>query len=320
MIESYEPGVQTVYVRNDNWVSGELPYFERVIYRIIPSASTRRALLERGDVDLSFDVPPRDAAELLDHENLVVTGVPIENFMWFMDMNVTIPPFDDVNVRRAISRALPYEDIYQAATYGRAARLFGGASTEPSTIDWPQPYPFSQDLEEARAILAQSSQPNGFDVTLYINLGLASWSEPMALLVQEGLGEIGINVTIEKIPGANWRAQMVQKNMPLSINDMGGWLNYPDYFFYWNYHSQNGVFNTMSYQDPVMDAYIDQARFASSDGEYRENILGFLGEAYRNVPRIPFFQSNLDVAHQSDIGGYQYWFHRQLDLRQLYRQ
>ena len=43
----------------------------------------------------------------------------------------------------------------------------------------------------------------------------------------------------------------------------------------------------------------------------------FVAIAYDEVPRVPLFQPLLDVAMQRNISGYQYWFHRQLDLRQL---
>ena len=98
---------------------------------------------------------------------------------------------------------------------------------------------------------------------------------------------------------------------------MGGWLNYPDYFFFWNFHSQNAVFNTMSYQDKEMDKYIDGARFATSTEEYEKNVKAFIKKAIDDSPRIPLFQENLDVAMQKNIDGYQYWFHRQIDYRQI---
>jgi peptide/nickel transport system substrate-binding protein len=148
-------------------------------------------------------------------------------------------------------------------------------------------------------------------------LGRATWAEPTALLVQDGLKKIGVDLTIEKVPGATWRAMEVQKNMPILINDMGGWLNYPDYFFFWNFHSQNAVFNTMSYQDKEMDKYIDGARFATSTEEYEKNVKAFIKKAIEDSPRIPLFQENLDVAMQKNIDGYQYWFHRQIDYRQI---
>jgi hypothetical protein len=52
------------------------------------------------------------------------------------------------------------------------------------------------------------------------------------------------------------------------LNRFGGWLNYPEYFFFWCYHGQNAVFNTMSYQNPLMDKLITNARFAESKPLY----------------------------------------------------
>lgn len=319
-VEKFEPGVQVVLSRFEKWRGGPLPKMERVVERVVPSASTRRAMIERGDVDVSFDLPPKDFAQLAKNPKVKVQGIPVENFMWFLDMNVTQPPFDNVDVRQAIAAAIPYESIFTSVAYGRAAKLYDGLNTVPQTIDWPQPYPYRTDMAKARALLAKAGYPNGFKTSLFYNLGLATWSEPIALQVQQSLRQLGIELTLEKIPGANWRGEMGKKSMPFLINDMGGWLNYPDYFFFWNYHSQNGVFNTMSYQNPEMDKYIDAARFSSDQSDYAANVKGFIGKAFADAPRIPLFQSNLDVATRPDVHGYQYWFHRQLDYRQLYRQ
>lgn len=56
-VERWDPGQQIVYTRNDKWVGGPLPAFRRVIIREIPAQATRRALVERGDVHLAFEVP-----------------------------------------------------------------------------------------------------------------------------------------------------------------------------------------------------------------------------------------------------------------------
>ena len=53
--------------------------------------------------------------------------------------------------------------------------------------------------------MAESDYPEGFEVPLSFDLGQADWAEPTALLIQEALGQIGINVTLDRIPGANWR-------------------------------------------------------------------------------------------------------------------
>jgi ABC-type transport system substrate-binding protein len=158
------------------------------------------------------------------------------------------------------------------------------------------------------------------DVKWSFDLGLATVSEPTALLVQEALDHIGIKTTINKIPGANWRGALLKKDMPLIINNFGGWLNYPEYFFFWCYHGQNAVFNTMSYQNAAMDKLIDEARFTSDAARYQELVRGFIGLAFDEVPRVALNQPYLDVAMQKNISGYQYWFHRQLDYRQLSKQ
>jgi len=317
-LKQFEPGVQEVFERFDNWKSGPLPKLAKVIVRVIPSAATRRAMIERGDVDMSFDLPPRDFAELAQKSELRVQGMPVENFMWFIDMNVTKPPFDDVNVRRAIAAALPYEEMYASSVFGRGRKLYGGMAAI-ATAEWPQPYPYATDLDKAKAFLAKSSQPNGFKTKLYFNLGLATMAEPVALLVQQGLKKINVEVELENIPAANWRAEMGKKSMPFLMNDMGGWLNYPDYFFFWNYHGQNAVFNTMSYQNTEMDRFIDAARFADDKAKYDQSVIAFINKAVEDAPRIPLFQTNLDVAMKPSVKGYTYWFHRQADFRQIYR-
>jgi peptide/nickel transport system substrate-binding protein len=73
----------------------------------------------------------------------------------------------------------------------------------------------------------------------------------------------------------------------------------------------------MSYQNPEMDRLIDSARFTSEATRYESDVKGFIAKAFDDVPRIPLFQSNLDVALKPRVKGYQYWFHRQLDFRQL---
>ena len=139
----------------------------------------------------------------------------------------------------------------------------------------------------------------------------------MAVLIQESLAQIGIKASINKVPGANWRAALLKKDMPLLLNRFGGWLNYPEYFFFWTYHGQNAVFNTMSYQNPSLDKIITNARFAESKPLYDGMVKDMVKVVFDEVPRVPMFQPLMDVAMQPNIAGYTYWFHLQPDYRQI---
>ena len=316
-LESWKPGTETVYVRYEDWKSGPLPKLKRVIVREVPSAGNRRALLERGDADISFDLPPKDFSEMAKAGKLAVGAHPVENAHAYVGMNVKNPPFNNVKVRQAVAYAIPYETIFSTAVFGRGA-LLNGNPIATNTFGYdPKASPYRTDLARAKALMAEAGHASGFETPLYFDQGFATINEPTAVLVQESLAQIGIKTTINRIPGANWRNLMLKKEMPLYINAFGGWLNFPEYFFFWNYHSQNAVFNTMSYQNPAMDKLIDAARFDSDPKKYADDVRGFVKIALDEVPRVPIYQPNLDVAMQKTIRGYQYWFHRQLDYRQL---
>jgi peptide/nickel transport system substrate-binding protein len=315
-IEKWTPGQELVFRRYDDWKSGPLPKIQRVIWRVVPSAGNRRALLERGDADISFNLPPKDVSELAEENKLTIIGTPVDNCIIYIDMNVKVPPFDNAKVRQAIAYAIPYQKIMNAAMLGRGVPMFGGPAAISSPA-WPQPSPYTYDLAKAKQLLTEAGFPDGFETTLSFDLGVAVTNEPICVLVQESLAQIGIKITLNKIPGATWRAELAKKTFPMVVNIFGGWIIYPEYFFLWNYHGQNSLFNTMNYQNPVMDKLIEAARFETDQQKYREEVEGFIGIAFKEIPRIPLYQPFIDVAMQKNITGYRYWFHRQLDYRQL---
>ncbi len=320
-VTKWTAGTEVVMERNDAWVGGALPKVKRVIWRMVPQAGNRRALLERGDADISYELPYRDFAELKQQAGkLDIVSLPFSNGIQYIGMNVTKPPFDNPKVRQAVAYAIPYQKIIDAVLFGLANPMFGAAADRPTDVSWPQPMKYNTDLSKAKALLAEAGYPNGFETTLSFDLGFAVVNEPLCVLVQESLAQIGIKTTLNKIPGANWRTELNKKEMPLYTNVFSGWLDYPEYFFYWCYHGNNSVFNTMSYKSSEMDRLIDGARTAAAVGDtatYETDVKGFVDLAFSDIPRIPLYQPYVNVAMQKNISGYQYWFHRRLDYRAL---
>ena len=316
MLERWEPGQQTVYKRYDDWKNGPLPGIKRVIMREIPSASTRRALLEKGDADVSLDLPPKDFAELQNSGKFTITGVPIENSLAAIGLNLNFEPFKNKLVRQAIAYSVPYDQIFKQAAFERGIPMWGGKSFTPTSIEWPQPFPYDTDYGKAKSLLKEAGFADGFEVPLAFNLGLAQWSEPMSLLLQESLAKVGIKATIDKIPGANWRtAALVEKKLPMHIKNFGGWLNYPDYYSFWVYQ-KGRLFNSMNYHNPEVEALTEASLHLEVDHpDYEPNIKKLLAIFFDEVPLIPVYQPYLDVAMQTNVTGYEYYAHRQLDCR-----
>ena len=317
-IARWDAGQQFVYMRNEDWALGPQPGVQRVIVREVPSASTRRALIERGDADLYMGCPAKDAKELKAKGEVTVSGAPIDNCLHVLALNLKHAPYDNVKVRQAIAHALPYADILSVAAYGRGIPMYGGSETVPSAITWPQPFPYDTNLDRAKALLAEAGYADGFETTLSYNLGLADWQEPTALLIQEALNKIGVKVTLNKIPGANWRtAALVEKRLPMHLENFGGWLNYPDYYFFWAY-KHGHLFNSSNYKNDEVEKLVDETlHMEVSNPAYSANVKRMLAIAFEDVPRIPLYQPYLDSAMQKGVSGYASWFHRQLDIRSI---
>ena len=319
-VTKWTAGTEVVMERNDDWVSGPLPKIRRVIWRMVPQAGNRRALLERGDADISYELPFKDFQEMKANGKLNVVSLPFSNGIQYIGMNVTKPPFDNPKVRQAMAYAMPYQKIMDAVLFGLANPMFGAAKDKPTEVAWPQPTKYNTDMEKAKALLAEAGYANGFETTISFDLNFAGVNEPLCVLVQESLAQLGIKTTINKVPGANWRTELTKKEMPLFTNVFSGWLDYPEYFFYWCYHGNNSIFNTMSYKSPAMDKLIDGARIAAANGDtaaYDADVKGFVDLAFADIPRIPLYQPFVNVAMQKNISGYEYWFHRRLDYRAM---
>ncbi len=315
-LDSWKPGIETIFTRFDDWKSGPLPKLKRIITRDIPSAGTRRATLERGDADLSSGFAPRDFEQIAKEGKVKVSGVPIPNALWYLALNAARPPFDNAKLRQALAWAMPYEGIQNGAFFGRAVPMYGGPAEVEKPV-WPQPFPYVTDIDKAKGLMKEAGLESGFETTLSLDTGTATVGEPTIVLIQENLAKIGIKTSISKIPGANWRTTLNKKELPLALNRFSGWLDYPEYYFYWNLHGNNSIFNISSYQNKEMDALIDRARFATDPVEYEKAVKDFIALCIVDVPIIPLNQPIHDVAMQKNIGGYEFWFHREPDFRQF---
>src|SRR3984885_5921609 len=292
------------YVRFDEWKSGPLPKVKHVVWRAVPSAATRRALLERGDVDVSNEFPPADVVEMEREGKLKVYATPIDNAVQFVVMNEKMPPFDNVKVRRAIAYAIPYEKIMEVALFNKARPLFGGPA-EPAEAKWPQRSPYYTDLEKAKALLAEAGLANGFETTFSFDAGAAGILEPMSVLIQESLGQIGVKVTLDKIAGANWRSSFSNKSLPFLTNLFAGWIDYPNYYLEMAL-GKTSIFNSGDYDNTSAMAMLHEARFERDPAKYDEAIKKFLTIMYDDVASVPIYQPSAYVAMQKNISGYRY--------------
>jgi peptide/nickel transport system substrate-binding protein len=323
VIETFRPGEQVIMSRNVAWNRGSADKpasFKRIIIQSVPEPATRANLVERGDADLAIDLQASDVQSLEAKGKLKVISTPQYNAVTFISMNNKIPPFDNINVRHAVAFALPYDDMFKAALFGRGAPLFGAtwADGKPPSGAYPIPQPVKLDLDRAKEYLKAAGLADGFSTTFSFNVGQASTAEPMAALVKESLAKIGITVDIQKMPDAQMSTQINEKKLAFFTEGIVAWLPSTDYF-YRNFYTGDQRWNYSSINDPKLVAIAQEARFEPDKAQYEEDGRKLNAIHFSEMPQIPLWQPNQDAVMAPSIEGYTYEFHRQVDYRDLSR-
>src|SRR5437588_1944917 len=149
-VVNWTAGTEVVMERNDKWVGGPMPKVRRIVWRMVPSSGNRRALLERGDADISYDLPNKDFVELKDAGKLSIVSTPYSNGIQYIGMSVKQPPFDNLKVRQAVAHAIPYQKIMDAVLFGLSKPMFGAKSDALTEATWPQPHSYITDIAKAK--------------------------------------------------------------------------------------------------------------------------------------------------------------------------
>lgn len=323
IIESFKPGEQVILKRNDAWnrgAGGKQAFFKRLILQTVPEPATRANLIEKGDADIAIDLQASDAQALEAKGKLQVISTPQYNAVTFISMNNQMPPFDKVDVRRAIAYALPYDDMFKAALFGRGALLTNAnwADGKPPSGAFPIPQPIKLDLDKAKAYLKAAGYPDGFSTTFSFNVGQTATAEPMASLVKESLAKIGIKVDIQKLPDAQMSTQITEKKLPFFTEGVVAWLPSTDYF-YRNFYTGDQRWNYSSINNPELTKTAEEARFEPDKAKYETDGKLLNAINFDQMPQIPLWQPSQDAVMAPSLTGYTYQFNRQVDYRDLSR-
>ena len=240
IITGWNPGVEYVFEPNPNYWRGP-EYFNncKVIFRVVPDAATREQLLRAGDVDVALGVPYGDLAELQADPNITIHHVPTTR-VYHAGMNMAQPPFDDVQVRKAVSMVVPYQAIIDNVIYGFGANP-GSPIAEGMVTHTKEFFTYDQGtVDEAKALLTAAGYPDGFTVDLVVpqedqaRVDSATW-------IQSGLAEIGVTVNVNALPVAQYNELLNgmdeggKHNLPFYIFEWYSWGNDPAFQFTWNF-------------------------------------------------------------------------------------
>ncbi|HEY7035377.1 MAG TPA: ABC transporter substrate-binding protein [Thermomicrobiales bacterium] len=209
--DSYEPGSEINYVRNDAYWGGA-PLLDGVKIRVIPDPSVQKLEIEAKTVD-SILVDPKDVGELKDKGATI--DQRISPGTSFISLNSSKPPTSELAVRKAIARAIDRDTIIKTVLFGYAEKSQAGVTSDSPFFNADVPS-VEYDPDEAGKILDEAGwvmgdgdirQKDGQPLTVNIfSTDFAGWSL-YNQIIQEQLKAIGID---SKISSLEWNAYLDQ--------------------------------------------------------------------------------------------------------------
>ena len=159
---SSTPGIDLVMEANEDYWR-KVPSIKRLVYRSVPEATTRLAMLKRGEVDLAYllDTPMAFEIKRDPTLKLAFSGGIGTYFLDFLDMWDPKSPWADQRVRLAASLAIDRKGLSEAETVGASPPT---GNVVPASFEFALPLePHPYDPAKAKMLLAEAGYPNGFE-------------------------------------------------------------------------------------------------------------------------------------------------------------
>ena len=206
---SHTPGVELVMEAYEGYWR-KVPSIKRLVYKSVPEATTRMAMLKRGEVDLAYllDAPQAQEVKRDPTLKLAFSGGIGTFYLDFFDQWDPKSAWHDRRVRLAASHAMDRQALSEAETLG-ASRVTGNMIPAKFEYALPlEPYPYNP--ARAKQLLAEAGYPNGFDAgELYPWPPYASMGEA----VGGYLGAVGIKVRMRNMERAAFYQALESKKL-----------------------------------------------------------------------------------------------------------
>jgi peptide/nickel transport system substrate-binding protein len=292
VLESFNPDSEVVLVPNPNYWDAANVANSGVTIRTVPDANQRALLVQSGEIDIASGLPPRLLADLANDPNVTVYTRPTTG-VHYMGMNEELAPLDNVDVRRAIMLAVPYDALIEQVMFGFASPASGVVTSPMETHDPAVGSQYAQDLEAAQASL-DASGVEGVSVVLGVRES-QSTDQEAAVLIQDALRQIGIEVEVQILPDGDFAARLNAGELPLFIHDWFSWGEDP--FYQMQFLTVCGSFvNYAKFCNEEYDGLVEAGKF-TLDAAERQSISSQAQEIFfENAVWAPLWSTDRTVV------------------------
>jgi peptide/nickel transport system substrate-binding protein len=296
--------------RNDNYWQEGKPYFQGFQIPAYPSNDAINLATINGENDWAANFIP-------DIEKTYIAEDPDHFHYWFpstgddvmLYLNTTVAPFDNVDVRKAISMAINRDQIVQIAMYdythpadttGLSDAYEAAKDKDAASAGWTE-----YDVDKANEMLdaaglkkdgdtRKTADGKAMEYELNVVSGWSDWVQSCEIMAQN-LKDIGIKVTVKPYEQATWQTNVQNGDFTMSIGWSSGGATV--YNFYrgamssttWHEIGESSAENWHRFKSEEVDKLL--ADFASTSDPDEQRAIGVEMQKLfaDNAPCIPLF-------------------------------
>ena len=316
MVKEWQAGSQLILEKNPHFKTAnpnvenkEVMNFDQVIIRFIPDEFTRISELEAGNVDVIYDVPASNVADLKENKDLTVYEYK-QSGVCYLRINTEVPGLDDYKVREALFYGLDRDAISDALngtvvpaySYLTDAQAGFSAETEEAFAK-----KYKHDVEKAKALLKEAGYEDS-DGDGYVekdgkklSFEFASPTDkaaPKAAIpvIQEQLKQIGIEAVIKEYEGQYIKQLARDGDDQLST---GSYVWNDADIAYYIFTEESGY----PWHNEKVTKLLEEARYTVDPEKRVEKYAQFQEELVKHLPAVPMFAETYAIASRNNIKG-----------------
>jgi len=311
MLDHWTTAQEIVLVRNPNWTDWRgvgQAWVDGITVKLSINPSTALLKLKTGENDILGDyIAPSDYVSVT-HDPQWKSQVAEEPAIAidYLFMNVQMKPFDNLQVRQAISWAIDRQKLL---------KLISGAGSElwqiypaglPGHVDGLEGQFYGYDPAKAKQMLAAAGYPNGFSTTIYSH-NVDPWPK-VTQSIQNDLKQIGVQAQVKFLNRATYWTLIGQpKKVPLGLQDW--WQDFPDPSdfvvpLFSKSNAVEGGANPSFWWDPQVEKLLAQSFGMTDQTQRLQTFDQIQKDIMAQAPAVPLYQPNVNSVFSKRVGGF----------------
>ena len=322
------PGSHITFSKNPYYWNADAIKLDRLKFVLMEDSNAAYSAYQTGEVLMIKDVPTEEIPSLTGTDDFYVD--PIIG-TYYISLNIQKAPFDDVNVRKALSLAIDREYVASTlmqGTYTAAGNFMGPGWMDTdgtefmSNANGGKPYidttNFEANLEEAKQLLADAGYPDGEGFpTISYTTNDAGYHKVVAEYLQQAWAELGIDLQVNIVEWSSFTPMRRSGDFEVARN---GWVgDYSDPSNMLELFCTTNGNNDGKFSNADFDAAIDTSR-STLDAAERSTALHTAEDILMDQAGcIPLAYYNDFWLQSSKITGawhsaYGYWYFMYADI------